>query len=135
MKEYQIYLCGATGKFGKDEFDKGNTWRVYCKNTLEQFEGTTYKVRVINPNDYFNFKDDLRLVSKLQNNINRKPRNNIISGVNRVRNKWLATLTYKGEFVLRKCFSTENKAIQARLEAENKYYGQYSYHNSRNIQT
>ena len=46
------------GKFGKDEFDKGNSWRVYCKNTLEQFEGTTYKVRVINPNDYFNFKDD-----------------------------------------------------------------------------
>ena len=46
------------GKFGKDEFDKGNAWRVYCKNTLEQFEGTTYKVRVINPNDYFNFKDD-----------------------------------------------------------------------------
>ena len=46
------------GKFGKDEFDKGNAWRVYCKNTLEQFEGSTYKVRVVNPNDYFNFKDD-----------------------------------------------------------------------------
>ena len=82
-----------------------------------------------------NRKDNLRLVSKLQNNMNRKPRNNIISGVNRVGNKWMARLTYKGEFVLRKCFSTENKAIQARLEAENKYYGQYSYHNSRNIQT
>ena len=58
MKEYQIYLCGGMGKFGKDEFDKGNAWRVYCKNTLEQFEGSTYKVRVVNPNDYFNFKDD-----------------------------------------------------------------------------
>ena len=58
MKEYGIYLAGGMGKFGKDEFDKGNAWRVYCKNTLEQFEGTTYKVRVINPNDYFNFKDD-----------------------------------------------------------------------------
>ncbi len=59
LKEYQIYSCGGMGKFGKDEFDKSNAWRVYCKNTLEQFEGTTYKVRVINPNDYFNFKDDL----------------------------------------------------------------------------
>lgn len=58
MKDFQIYLAGGMGKFGKDEFDKGNTWRVYCKNTLEQFEGTTYKVRVINPNDYFNFKDE-----------------------------------------------------------------------------
>ena len=46
------------GKFGKDEFDKGNAWRVYCKNTLEQFEGATYKVRVINPNDYFNFVEE-----------------------------------------------------------------------------
>ena len=58
MKEYQIYLCGGMGKFGKDEFDKGNYWRVHCKNTLERFEGTTYNVRVVNPNDYFNFKDD-----------------------------------------------------------------------------
>ena len=58
LKEYQIYLCGGMGKFGKDEFDKGNAWRVYCKNTLEQFEGTTYNVKVINPNDYFNFKDE-----------------------------------------------------------------------------
>ena len=46
------------GKFGKDEFSKSNTWRVYCKNTLEQFDGTTYKVRVINPNDYFNFVEE-----------------------------------------------------------------------------
>ena len=46
------------GKFGKDEFDKSNAWRIYCKDTLEQFEGTTYNVRVINPNDYFNFKDE-----------------------------------------------------------------------------
>ena len=46
-----------------------------------------------------------KIVSKVdwQNNMNRKPRNNIISGVNRVGNKWMATLTYKGEFVLRKC--------------------------------
>ena len=58
MKEYGIYLAGGMGKFGKDEFDKGNAWRVYCKNTLEHFEGTTYKVRVINPNDYFNFVEE-----------------------------------------------------------------------------
>lgn len=58
MRTISIYLAGGMGKFGKDEFDKGNSWRVYCKNTLEQFEGTTYKVRVINPNDYFNFKDE-----------------------------------------------------------------------------
>ena len=58
LKNFQIYTAGGMGKFGKDEFSKSNTWRVYCKNTLEQFDGTTYKVRVINPNDYFNFVEE-----------------------------------------------------------------------------
>ena len=58
MKEYQIYLCGGMGKFGKDEFDKGNSWRVYCKNTLNNFMKGCYincNVKIHNPNDYYNF--------------------------------------------------------------------------------
>ena len=45
------------GKFGKDNFEKSNTWRIYCKNTLENCE-CDYKVKVINPNDYFNFVEE-----------------------------------------------------------------------------
>ena len=45
------------GKFGKDEFSKSNTWRVYCKNTLENCE-CDYQVKAINPNDYFNFVEE-----------------------------------------------------------------------------
>ena len=45
------------GKFGKDEFSKSNTWRVYCKNTLENCE-CDYNVKAINPNDYFNFVEE-----------------------------------------------------------------------------
>lgn len=45
------------GKFGKEKFDVGNNWRTNCKNILEEFEGN-YNVRVINPNDYFNFKEE-----------------------------------------------------------------------------
>lgn len=45
------------GKFGKDDFDKGNTWRTYCKRILEEYE-CDYNVNVINPNDYFNFKEE-----------------------------------------------------------------------------
>ena len=58
MKEYKIYLCGGMGKFGKDEFDKGNAWRVYCEKTLKDFMKngcTDYKVKVHNPNYYYNF--------------------------------------------------------------------------------
>ena len=45
------------GKFGKDNFEKSNTWRIYCKNTLENCE-CDYNVKAINPNDYFNFKEE-----------------------------------------------------------------------------
>ncbi len=57
MRVYNIYMAGGMGKFGKENFDKGNVWRKYCKNTLENFE-CDYKVRVINPNNYFNFVDE-----------------------------------------------------------------------------
>lgn len=34
MKDYQIYMAGGMGKFGKNEFSKSNSWRVYSKNML-----------------------------------------------------------------------------------------------------
>lgn len=57
MKDYHIYTAGGMGKFGKNEFNKANNWRVFCKNTLENCD-CDYKVKVCNPNDYFNFVDD-----------------------------------------------------------------------------
>ncbi len=57
MENYSIYLAGGMYKFGKDNFDEGNKWRVYCKDTLENYE-CDYKVKVINPNDFFNFLEE-----------------------------------------------------------------------------
>lgn len=57
MRDYNIYLSGGMQKFGKDNFDEGNNWRKYCKTALETCE-CEYKVRVCNPNDLFNFKDE-----------------------------------------------------------------------------
>lgn len=57
MKDYFIYLCGGMGKFGKENFNKSNAWRKYCERTLENFE-CSYKVKTINPNNYFNFVDE-----------------------------------------------------------------------------
>lgn len=45
------------GKFGKENFDKGNLWRINCKESLESFEGN-YNIKVINPNNYFNFIEE-----------------------------------------------------------------------------
>lgn len=57
MRNYNIYLSGGMQKFGKDNFEEGNKWRKYCKNALETYE-CDYKVKVCNPNDLFNFKDE-----------------------------------------------------------------------------
>ena len=56
MKNFQIYLAGGMSKFNKDKFDEGNNWRVVLKNVFENNE--KMHVTVINPNDYFNFKDN-----------------------------------------------------------------------------
>lgn len=57
IETFRIYLSGGMGKFGKENFEEGNKWREYCKKELENYE-CNYKVLVINPNDYFNFKDN-----------------------------------------------------------------------------
>ena len=59
MRDYYIYLAGGMGKFGKDNFNKGNNWRKYCKSVLENFDSNK-NVIVTNPNDYFNFLDEPR---------------------------------------------------------------------------
>lgn len=57
MKNISIYLCGGMQKYGKENFDKSNTWRKYCKKILEDYEGI-YNVSAINPNDYFGFNSE-----------------------------------------------------------------------------
>lgn len=54
MKNYQIYLAGGMGKFGKENFNDGNSWRVTCKQVFESHDGAV----VVNPNDFFNFIDE-----------------------------------------------------------------------------
>lgn len=59
MKDFNIYLAGGMGKFGKDKFRIGNNWRVYCKNIIDEYStDKSVNVTVINPNDYFNFIDE-----------------------------------------------------------------------------
>ena len=58
MQDFQIYLAGGMGKFGKDRFFESNNWRKYCKTTLENYDTNRYKIHVINPNDYYSFADE-----------------------------------------------------------------------------
>ena len=58
MKQLSVYLAGGMGKFGKEEFEKANTWRVLTKQFLEN-NYCGVEVFVTNPNDYFSFADDI----------------------------------------------------------------------------
>ena len=35
MQQFNIYLSGGMQIFGKDNFDEGNEWRIYCRDILE----------------------------------------------------------------------------------------------------
>lgn len=59
MQNFNIYLAGGMGKFGKENFDKSNKWRIYVKKMLGNCD-SPYKVYVVNPNDYYNFLDSPR---------------------------------------------------------------------------
>lgn len=65
MKDYNIYLSGGMQKFGKEEFEKGNKWRIDFRWFFENC-GFRYQVKVWNPNEYFNFVDEPRYESELE---------------------------------------------------------------------
>ena len=93
----------------------------------------------IKHNNYDNRKNELRICTHTENAQNRKSVNNTsgIQGVkyNKNTNKWIAFLTIKREYVLLQSFDSFEEAVKARKEAENKYFGEYSYDNSMSMDT
>ena len=45
-------------KFGKENYDKSNSWRKYCEKSFNSNDGL-YRANVINPNNYFGFNVDI----------------------------------------------------------------------------
>lgn len=91
-----------------------------------------YVVDHINGDLLDNRKSNLRLCTHEENMRNSSPRNGKYPGVNKTKSgTWSARLKVKQKVVFEKRFKTEEEAIQARIEAEEKYYGEYGYYNSR----
>lgn len=60
MKDYFIYLAGGMSKFGKDNFEKSNSWREKCINYFNDYtDRSVYDIHITNPNNYFNFLEDI----------------------------------------------------------------------------
>lgn len=80
----------------------------------------------INHNTYDNRKQNLRFATKAQNIMNRNSK-----GVSqRVNGKYTAQIGFNGKQYYLGYFDTYEEAKNARLEAENKYFKEYSYDNS-----
>jgi len=60
MKEFKIYTCGVMSSL---DWASQNTWREVSKEWLESRE-SNFHVKVINPCDYFNFKEKLHQSEK-----------------------------------------------------------------------
>jgi hypothetical protein len=83
----------------------------------------------INGDKYDNRKKNLRICTNTENARNHVPqKNKTISGISKTKyNKWMARIGFDGERIYLGTFDSEQKAIAARIKAENELYGSFSY--------
>lgn len=88
-----------------------------------------------NHNKADNRKNNLRIVTYSQNNMNKSMQSNNTSGATGVvwyktTNKWKAQIKINGKNIHLGYFVNFEDAVKARKKAEEKYFGEYSYDNS-----
>lgn len=91
----------------------------------------------INGNPYDNRKCNLRICSQSNNSMNRKLSIKNMSGFtgvqfNKKSNKWYSKISVNGKHIFLGSYNNIEDAINARKNAEIKYFGEYSYDYSRN---
>lgn len=84
-----------------------------------------------------NMKYNLRIATEYQNQMNVNIHNDNTSGVsgvhwNKKKKRWMARISVNGKRIYLGCYSDKSEAVKARKEAEEKYYGEWSYDNSIN---
>lgn len=82
-----------------------------------------------------NRRYNLRIATYLENTLNRKPNKTSETGVAGVTwyktsNKWKAAITVNKKYMVLGYFENFDDAVKSRKEAEEKYFGEWSYDNS-----
>lgn len=124
----------ASGKVTEDEPNTIYLHRLIMGNPEKKYDVDHIKTE----NKFDNRKCNLRIVSRLQNNRNHRLFSQNTSGVSGVRwhsrdliwEAWIR-LNYKDIYLGR--YKNFEDAVKARKEAEDKYYGEFSYDNSQKI--
>lgn len=119
----------------------------YILSVLKKIDGKQKRIRMhnlligdygidhINNNKFDNRKSNLRKVTASQNNMNKRLRQDSTSGYTGVywgkqHNKWMAKIVVCGKQIHLGFFDNFEDAVKARKQAENKYFGEFSYDNS-----
>lgn len=93
-------------------------------------ENSNMLVDHINHDKNDNRKSNLRIVTYSQNHQNKNVKGYCYD---KLHNKWVSSITIDGYSKGLGYFDTKEEAVKARREAEEKYYGEYSYTNSMKI--
>lgn len=141
-------LKGAPFYFDKEDYNviKNYCWRIDANGYVSTTPNKTLhrlvtnapknmSVDHINHIGYDNRKKNLRIVTQSQNIMNKSISKNNTSGTPGVcyrqrEKKWLAYITVNRKNIYLGIFENKEDAIKARKEAEEKYFGEYSYENS-----
>lgn len=154
--DYEIqedYVIMYTTKGEPFYVDLEDFWKVkdycWCKNKDGYLRGWINKKRVllhrlimncpdnmvvdhINHDITDNRKNNLRILTHQQNMMNMKIHKNNTSGAsgvkwNKLIGKWTADITINNERIYLGYFENFDDAVQVRKQAEEKYFGEYSY--------
>lgn len=151
---YGIGYTSSTNEmfyFDLEDLEKINsyTWNKSRDGYLMSSEGILFHRLVTNCDDNYdvdhiyhnkldNRKSFLRITTTPQNCSNQKTNINNTSGYTGVYynvelNKWTAKIGHNNQLIYLGLFDTKEDAINIRKEAEEKYFGEYSYDNSMKI--
>lgn len=131
-------ICWFYGYNGYIKGNVNNTTINLHRLVMGVIEKPEYVVDHVGHNLYDNRKSQLRICKQHCNAMNVSLRNDNSSGVSGVvfdtsRNKWATQIYVNGKNIHLGRFTDFNDAVNARRNAEDKYFGEYSYHNSLDI--
>lgn len=146
--DYTVFVTNNGDKFYVDNEDvdivKEHTWFISHGYVMDRDGVLLHRMLLNSPQDMDvdhinhdkldNRKNNLRITTTSQNMWNQKLAKNNTSGatgVSRIKNnKWKARIKENGNEHYLGSFDTFNEALSARKQAEELYFGEYSYNNS-----
>lgn len=136
MEELLKYYWNERNGYARSSINRKKIYAHRIVMEAGDYE-TNKQVDHINGDTLDNRKQNLRIVTSRQNGLNSATRKDNTSGVTGVcwdkrRQKWLVRTFENGKEINLGHYSEFDDAVIARKMGEEKYYGEYSYNNSRN---